>query len=1294
MIMKTRSVPLSVRFNQLISFAAGAVLLALALHAHAQDSICARVKIEIKQELTFERQAFDAEMQIVNGLDTNALENVGVTVTFADDAGTPVRATSDPNDTTALFFIRVNSMSGINNVGGTGTVAPATTADVHWLIIPAPGAGGTTPLGKLYLVGASLRYTLGGEQKTVAVTPDSIYVRPLPKLALDYFLTSDVYGDDPFTAAIEPPVPFTLGVRIKNSGYAPAKSVKIESAQPKIVDNKQGLLVNFLILGSFVNDQPATNSLLIDFGQIDPSKASTGRWNMIATLSGRFVDFTASYTHSDELGGAVTSLIDKLTTHALIKDVRVDLPGRDNVRDFLAKDGDAVRVYESDTIDTLVTDQSAAARLTGGTAATSNVTLALSAPPTAGFFYVKLSDPYQGTKVVGPVVRSDGKIMAADNVWLSKSRTGSGPWQYFISFFDANTTGRYNVVMKEPDNGPKPPAMQFIPDRTVKEGSQISFLVEASDPNGDKVILSAAPLPSGAKFTDGGAGQAIFDWTPVVGQAGKYSVTYQASDGTLSTSQSAAIVVTPAKPTGPDIPTLVAPALASDVRVLRPILTIQSTNPLDTALKYYFEVYADAGLSTLIAQGEVAKGTDATTWKLPLELTDNANYFWRVRAFDGTLYSEWLNARFRVNLSNEPPAPPVPSAPRDGLQVDTLTPTLAVQASTDPDGDPVTFGFQLYSDSAAAHLIASISGVPAGSDGSVAWQIPQALQASKDYWWRASASDPHGALTETALLRFTVNPANHAPAAPVLVQPEANATVPGPGPGVTLTVANATDPDGDATTYFFELDTLTTFNGNAKRGSGAIPGGTSTTSWSIAKLSNDTRYYWRARATDGKADGPWVTGQFLVSSADTPPPVPVLRNLGDASWTDSAQPRLEIAPVLDPQGQVVTYAFQVYADLQLQNLVTEAQTVNAEWLVPTALADGNAYYWRVRAVDSSGNTSAWSAAAGFKVILAGVPAPSLTFSAPNQIVEPSQGKLKLAWEVRDALNSTTLALYWDRDNSGADGTLIVDNLVQDPGKRAGEYVWNTASLEPGSYYVYALAGNGQRSITQYAPGVVMVPSPTPKGSVIVKATSAQTTTEAGGTATFQVSLGSEPAADVTLSFNSSRPGEARVNPASVTFTQGNWNQPQTLTVKGLNDCVPDGDQPYRIIASRAESSDTNYDGVKGADLAFVNRDDDTAVNSPLLPICNLVLVSSTRVGLLEFEYSFLVDLTNLGPDLQGVNATVTSTAAGTTILDGKVIFGPVPSGGTVTSQDTFTIRQDRRIIFDPSTLHWNPQPVQ
>ena len=71
------------------------------------------------------------------------------------------------------------------------------------------------------------------------------------------------------------------------------------------------------------------------------------------------------------------------------------------------------------------------------------------------------------------------------------------------------------------------------------------------------------------------------------------------------------------------------------------------------------------------------------------------------------------------------------------------------------------------------------------------------------------------------------------------------------------------------------------------------------------------------------------------------------------------------------------------------------------------------------------------------------------------------------------------------------------------------------------------------------------------------------TTEAGGTATFTVVLNSQPTADVTIGTAArATPTEGTVSAASLTFTAGNWNTPQTVTVTGVNDVVDDGDIAY------------------------------------------------------------------------------------------------------------------------------------
>ena len=214
--------------------------LALPSVVHGAGSLCAEVKIEIAQELTLERQAFDARMRINNGLSHITLQNIAVEVSFTNGEGGVVSAGSDPNNTDALFFIRLDSMQNINAVDGSGSIGPSASADIHWLIIPAPGASNGSAQGALYNVGARLTYTIGGEEHVTQVTPDYIVVKPMPRLTLDYFLPVDVYGDDAFTPEIEPPVPFALGVRVGNNGFGVARALQIDSAQPKIIENAAG----------------------------------------------------------------------------------------------------------------------------------------------------------------------------------------------------------------------------------------------------------------------------------------------------------------------------------------------------------------------------------------------------------------------------------------------------------------------------------------------------------------------------------------------------------------------------------------------------------------------------------------------------------------------------------------------------------------------------------------------------------------------------------------------------------------------------------------------------------------------------------------------------------------------------------------------------------------------------------------------------------------------------------------------------------------------------------------------
>ncbi len=500
-------------------------------HSAAAQSICAEVKIQIEQKVSLERQAFDAKLQIRNGLEGVQVERIDVNLVFKDANGL---------DAHTLFF---NRLDGVENItgsvdDGTGNVAASTTGEAHWLIIPSQGAGGVTGAGLQYLVGATVTYRMTGEaeDRTVEVIPEAITVRPQPLLDLDYFLPGPVYADDPFTAEIEPSVPFTLGVRISNRGAGVASHATIESAQPRIIENEQGLLVGFEIVGSFVDDQAAQPSLLIDFGDISSGTSRMGRWNMQTTLSGQFYDFAAEYTHADSLGGALTSLLGNVTPYLLTHDVLVDLPGRDNVRDFLAQaatatqDTDTYRVYESDGSTTEVVQQFGASF--------NGTTLSYPASAPGTLVYARSSIGFDGQGQSLTALRSDGYSVSPANVWFSKRRDASGEsWLYFVNLFEASGSACSGVCSYTLDYANAPPEASIagfvykdINANGVQDPSEpglpsISIVASAGGtPRSVSTNLEGAfeiaSLPSGTYTLSVGGAPGHYDGQHIAGSAG------------------------------------------------------------------------------------------------------------------------------------------------------------------------------------------------------------------------------------------------------------------------------------------------------------------------------------------------------------------------------------------------------------------------------------------------------------------------------------------------------------------------------------------------------------------------------------------------------------------------------------------------------------------------------------------------------------------------------------------------------------------------------------------------------
>jgi hypothetical protein len=82
-----------------------------------------------------------------------------------------------------------------------------------------------------------------------------------------------------------------------------------------------------------------------------------------------------------------------------------------------------------------------------------------------------------------------------------------------------------------------------IPNKTVLAGLVVTFPVTATDSAGETLTLSADGLPAGATFKDNGDGTGVFTWRTGIAQAGEYTITFIATDGTGQGSTTVTIVV-------------------------------------------------------------------------------------------------------------------------------------------------------------------------------------------------------------------------------------------------------------------------------------------------------------------------------------------------------------------------------------------------------------------------------------------------------------------------------------------------------------------------------------------------------------------------------------------------------------------------------------------------------------------------------------------------------------------------------------------------------------------------------
>jgi hypothetical protein len=186
------------------------------------------------------------------------------------------------------------------------------------------------------------------------------------------------------------------------------------------------------------------------------------------------------------------------------------------------------------------------------------------------------------------------------------------------------------------------------------------------------------------------------------------------------------------------------------------------------------------------------------------------------------------------------------------------------------------------------------------------------------------------------------------------------------------------------------------------------------------------------------------------------------------------------------------------------------------------------------------------------------------------------------------------------------------------------------------------------------------------GATIVQLGGTTAVTEGSTTDTYTVVLTSQPSSNVVVTPTGT---QVSASPTSLTFTNGNWNTPQTVTVTASDDNVVEGTHSGSITHA-VTSADSNYNNLSIAGVPNISITDNDSATVQFAP-------TSVSQSEATTPMAFTVTLSN--PVASGVTVKVDSatgtagTSDFTALLGGTVTF---PANSTTAQTVHVTVNND------------------
>jgi hypothetical protein len=332
-------------------------------------------------------------------------------------------------------------------------------------------------------------------------------------------------------------------------------------------------------------------------------------------------------------------------------------------------------------------------------------------------------------------------------------------------------------------------------------------------------------------------------------------------------------------------------------------------------------------------------------------LVDGTSYILRVSVADSR--GEWSAiSEVDFHMNGIPPPPTDPVTPPDGGMVPPGAGSTVSWTSggVDPDGDAVTYNWQVSSDAAFGTIFASGSTAGTTSNGFT-------TSPTTTYYWRVNATDgyensAHGNTPPGYWTFSTSGGVNDAPEAQdILVDSFAEGSV------NIMHILNANpnfawtyfDPEAAAETdYEIRVGTGPGLNDVWAPGPAGGPGTSEV--YAGLPLVDGTDYYLAVRVRDDAQWSAWNEILFHTNGIPPAPTIPVIPADGATVDAGAGSTVTWTSGGVDPEGDAVTYDWEVATDISFTMIVGSGSTTGTT-SGTFATDPTTSYYWRVRAFD-------------------------------------------------------------------------------------------------------------------------------------------------------------------------------------------------------------------------------------------------------------------------------------------------------------------------------------------------------